>query len=347
MRIILTLLIILTSIEAVAALEKEMSFRVGSACDGNGSICAPRIYAEGVIQLNTIDIFNSFFQKNKNELPETPIVSFDSIGGNLVGGMKLGKAIRQLNLDTQLVGQQHCASACSLAFLGGVRRTFEEEGVLGIHRFYSTQGNIGDDTTQVAIVLIANYIQSMDVDRKLLDIASLVPADDILWLSPEQLQALNIDNTNPKISEWRIDTLENGVPFVKTTISLYSNRLQADYIVLPSGNDLILKIIFTASPHIIEKFESFMSTSDNVYIYADDMNEPIFKSDINWQLSDNNTKAITSVKLPRSFITEIPEQGNLTTGFSGNKFALDLAYYFSFKASLFKNYLKTIAEGNR
>lgn len=132
------------------------------------------------------------------------------------------------------------------------------------------------------------------------------------------------------------------MPFAKTTINLYSNRLQAEYIVLPSGDDLILKIIFTASPYIVEKFENFISTIDDIDIYTDDMNEPIFKSSLNWNLSDNNTRAIASVEIPRSFITEIPEKGNLTTGFIGNKFALDLEYYFSFEALLFKNYLNTI-----
>ena len=48
------------------------------------------------------------------------IVSFNSPGGNIYAAMEVGRLIRRLNLSTGQLRYQECASACSLAFLGGV-----------------------------------------------------------------------------------------------------------------------------------------------------------------------------------------------------------------------------------
>lgn len=60
-------------------------------------------------------------------------IVFNSPGGNVGSALRLGRMIRAAGLDTLQLRQLQCASACSLAFLGGVHRG-AEPGSIGIHR---------------------------------------------------------------------------------------------------------------------------------------------------------------------------------------------------------------------
>jgi hypothetical protein len=60
-------------------------------------------------------------------------ITFESQGGNIVAAIKLGRIIRLLQLDTVQLKRLYCASACALAFLGGVQRV-AESGSIGFHQ---------------------------------------------------------------------------------------------------------------------------------------------------------------------------------------------------------------------
>jgi N-acetylglutamate synthase-like GNAT family acetyltransferase len=59
-------------------------------------------------------------------------IVFDSPGGRFGEGYSLFDLIRRRRLDTHV--QEKCSSACTIAFLGGQRRSISQEGVLGFHR---------------------------------------------------------------------------------------------------------------------------------------------------------------------------------------------------------------------
>ncbi|MER9597076.1 MULTISPECIES: hypothetical protein [unclassified Mesorhizobium] len=60
-------------------------------------------------------------------------VTFQSPGGNIQKAMELGRLIRRLGLNTAQFRAAECASACSLAFLGGVMR-YADPGSIGVHK---------------------------------------------------------------------------------------------------------------------------------------------------------------------------------------------------------------------
>lgn len=60
-----------------------------------------------------------------------PVVQFNSEGGDVVGGLRLGSLIREQGFDTTVAADAECHSACTMAFLGGVSRTVS--GLFGIH----------------------------------------------------------------------------------------------------------------------------------------------------------------------------------------------------------------------
>lgn len=116
---------------------KPMEFQEGWS--GGNALEAQWIVAIGVIEEDTPDKFQKFIEKEK---PHAIKIVLHSPGGNLVSGMKLGRQIRNLELDT-FVGNSidspdnnhpsggrkyndfapgKCLSACAYAFLGGVDR---------------------------------------------------------------------------------------------------------------------------------------------------------------------------------------------------------------------------------
>ncbi len=60
------------------------------------------------------------------------MVGFNSPGGNIAKALELGRLIRAFGLDTVQKKRAECASACALAFMGGVRR-IAEAGAIGVH----------------------------------------------------------------------------------------------------------------------------------------------------------------------------------------------------------------------
>jgi hypothetical protein len=77
--------------------------------------------------LTMVDYLNN---RGPND-PAYPSVAFHSGGGSPDGGMAIGRMIRAFELPTDIPVDAVCASACTLAFLGGTRRTVT--GIFAIH----------------------------------------------------------------------------------------------------------------------------------------------------------------------------------------------------------------------
>ena len=131
------------------------------------------VYADGVINEGTTDRLLSYLKTNKIEVAR---IYFNSPGGSLLEGMRLGRAIRHLQLYTSIGvdGDQAtnkasiCASACAYAFAGGVSRFIDADtGRLGLHQFYSASGSDAyEGDTQLIGGLLAAYLNEMGVDAR-------------------------------------------------------------------------------------------------------------------------------------------------------------------------------------
>lgn len=64
------------------------------------------------------------------------IVAFNSDGGNLLAGLKIGMAIRLKEFTTLVPANSVCASACGLAWLGGSQRLLDATAKVGFHAAY-------------------------------------------------------------------------------------------------------------------------------------------------------------------------------------------------------------------
>lgn len=205
---------------ASAAPQTPMQFRIFQPCPGSGSFCGPQILASGVIENNSQAKLAAFIATApKDALPPLTTIVFDSPGGSVAGGIELGRFIRRRGFDTllqkdveeefrvggfdggtelrKIASNTICASACSLAFLGGRARAMAPGARLGVHQFYAAEGNIGDSATQVTMTRLALYVEEMGVDRRLLDFASSAGPSGMHWVEDRLARELRIEKTAP------------------------------------------------------------------------------------------------------------------------------------------------------
>lgn len=177
------------------------------------------------------------------------ILVLDSPGGRLLGGLRLGRAIRQLGFDTR-VGRLDgdgrpidgiCASACALAFLGGVRRDVSPGSKFGVHRFYFPGGVRSYDADELGALqeltgsLVA-YASGMGVDARLVSVSSA--RSDLKVLSPDELRSFRVVYDPLAFSPWEVRTFRGGLAAVshsadgQADVSLFCDETGARRAVL-------------------------------------------------------------------------------------------------------------------
>ena len=124
-----------------------------------------RIFATGEIDADA-DKRLAALIASKN-IPQYSKLYLHSPGGNLAGGMALGRVIRENRLHTfigqfdpnqKFVGGKpgSCYSACAIAFLGGEFRYWTNGSVYGVHRFF-WKGRSDNDADVAQIEQISWY----------------------------------------------------------------------------------------------------------------------------------------------------------------------------------------------
>jgi len=239
--------------------EDSMTFRKIWPCSGNAAICSQRIFAEGIITSETPQRFIDFMAKAG--FTYTPYMSFNSAGGDVRAAIALGLEIRERGIETfqeasytevLTQGQQAtienavCASACVLAFIGGVNRIVERDALIGVHQFSGGGADLGESAAQALSVILARYIQAMGVSRVMLDVAALVPPTEMYWLTRQELVELRIDTTTRTSSSWKLQATNDGVlytlsesPFSNTSANLSAATRIAFF---KAGDEVVMAI---------------------------------------------------------------------------------------------------------
>ncbi len=144
-------------------------------------------------------------------------VTFNSPGGNVVKAIELGRLIRQHGLDTIQIKQLECASACALAFFGGVHR-IAEPGAIGVHKASLANSNEIDTNTAISSVqsltaIEVAYMTEMGVDPALLQLALAYEANDLRYLSGSEMARYRV-TTAGVFDQTRLPTLATipGMP---------------------------------------------------------------------------------------------------------------------------------------
>ncbi|TQV84352.1 hypothetical protein [Aliikangiella coralliicola] len=224
----LLLIILFVSLPVISVVpEQSMTFKEMSS-GGNCSHCS-WIVAQGTITNQTVAEFESLIANG--DMRTGGIVILNSLGGELGAGLRLGHLLRKMEANVH-VGSEFsgegegtggvCYSACAYAFLGGMTRSVSHQSSYGVHQFFIAKeskkiagsfSSIGDiSSTQLVAAVILDYVISMGIDPKLVAIASKIPPNiPIRELNEKELHELQIDNSTPLASPWRLEPVENGI----------------------------------------------------------------------------------------------------------------------------------------
>ncbi len=164
----------------------------------NNSKTLNAIRASGDMQYNDAEKLDHYLSK----LPykKHTAIYFDSQGGNLYGGMKLGKHIKDHRIKTVIDGYKICASACALAFLGGTDRDGNKwmssttASRLGFHAFSNADGTqyADIDKTQHIVADILRYGEYVNAPMEIFIKNFSTPSDKIYWFSTQEELNLGI-----------------------------------------------------------------------------------------------------------------------------------------------------------
>lgn len=169
------------------------------------------IDAEGEITETSASKLRDHLLANPPFPGETIVIN--SPGGSLIGGLALGRAIRQAGLSTHLAEVRRedgtttlvdggvCASACAYAFLGGVNRSMTAGARYGLHQFYADAPAPVDlrSSTRAVQDLVASltkYVTDMGVRADIVQLATRTRSDSVYWLGPSDALSYGVVNSS-------------------------------------------------------------------------------------------------------------------------------------------------------
>ena len=158
------------------------------------------IFASGPIEIDDAERLSNMltlaFRQRHHNLRQPVTVSFDSPGGSLLGGIRLGYALRTLSTHTEIEEGSSCMSACAVAFLGGDART--ASGKYGVHAAsfgaQKSTVSVGDqlDTVQKLGAVLVAYSTEMTGPSDAMVLAAGPSAAPISVLSDKELVSMRI-----------------------------------------------------------------------------------------------------------------------------------------------------------
>ncbi len=118
-------------------------------------------------------------------------VLFGSPGGDLNAGIEIGKAIRLKGFVTMAVEPYGCASACALAWLGGMTRFMGADYAIGFHAVYlaSDPNRLADS---VGNALVGAYLNQIGMTPQAIAYITEVQPQGMRWMSFEDAQSIGI-----------------------------------------------------------------------------------------------------------------------------------------------------------
>jgi hypothetical protein len=169
----------------------------------------------------------------------TALVEFESDGGSLAAGIEIGRAIRLKGFTTfvgystdpskrivdQATGVVHpvdlrCASACAVAWLGGVKRFLSPGALIGFHA-----ASVAGLETGLGNALLGAYLNQLGLPDIAVAYITYAAPQSITWLNFEDAKKVGIDvqvfvprivwEPNDKripACEWPVECKARGIP---------------------------------------------------------------------------------------------------------------------------------------
>lgn len=120
------------------------------------------------------------------------IVVFSSDGGNLSAGLGIGKAIRLRQYDSFVMRNSTCASACAIAWLGGIHRYMQDNARIGFHAAYSdNNGQLQE--SGIANALVGSYLNQLGLPENAIGYITHAAPQSMQWLNESEARTNGIE----------------------------------------------------------------------------------------------------------------------------------------------------------
>src|SRR5262245_12751981 len=154
-------------------------------------------------------------------------LNLNSPGGSVVGAIELANAIRERRLMTHVAAEAECYSACTIAFLGGTKRTVL--GKFGIHamsmaRGADAQGNDLDNVQFLSGTLMT-VAQSLVGDARLITGMLAIPASEIRLVPDAMLADWHVITIASRPSQRMKTSFNCGLPKLTTVEGMVCDHL--------------------------------------------------------------------------------------------------------------------------
>ena len=123
------------------------------------------------------------------------VVSFDSLGGSVPAAIQIGKAIRIEGFATVVSEGNTCASACALAWLGGVVRYMGKSARVGFHVAYINASG-EKQVSSIGNALIGGYLNGLGYSESAIAYFTSASPEGVRWLTFTEASRLGIEVRN-------------------------------------------------------------------------------------------------------------------------------------------------------
>jgi hypothetical protein len=143
----------------------------------------------GELNPGDTDVFKAAIKQANDAGKFVANVRLNSMGGNLLEGVRLAEAIRFGKMSTNVGKASVCASACFLVFAAGNTKFASYGAQIGVHGASDQQGQ---ETIQsgAATVSMARVAKELGVPSAIIGRMVVTPPDEMVWLSPQELQSM-------------------------------------------------------------------------------------------------------------------------------------------------------------
>jgi hypothetical protein len=170
---------------AVMAWTQMVAARTQAATITIDSGSPPVVMIDGILQVADAD---DFLFKTRSF--SKAAVIFRSDGGSIWAAIRIGEAIRMKGFVTYVPERSRCASACALAWLGGVDRVMGPGAQIGFHAAHDAASG---QETGLGNALVGAYLSRIGLSYSVVIYITRAPPDQMTWLTLADAVRIGID----------------------------------------------------------------------------------------------------------------------------------------------------------
>ncbi|MGR3717155.1 MAG: hypothetical protein ACU0B1_10450 [Thermohalobaculum sp.] len=132
------------------------------------------------------------FEAALDATPQAQSVFLNSNGGAIIESLAIGELVRRRAINTVILDEATCTSACGLIWLAGAKRYIFGSGKVGFHAAYIESGGQAKETG-IGNALIGAYLARLNLSYKAIAYFTAASPTEMTWLHADEARELGIE----------------------------------------------------------------------------------------------------------------------------------------------------------